>query len=135
MGMADDFMLKKLNDRKALTAFRSLKLRGNGIDFCSNDYLGIAFKDLDFQISASNKFQSNGSTGSRLLAGHSVEAEMLENWLADTFNAEAALVFNSGFDANLGLLSTLPGRNDTVFYDSLVHASLRDGIRLSSCKA
>ncbi len=135
MRMADDFMLKKLSDRKALTAFRSLKLRGSGIDFCSNDYLGIASKDLDFQNSASNKFQSNGSAGSRLLAGHSEEAEMLESWLANNFNAEAALVFNSGFDANLGLLSTLPGRNDTVFYDCLVHASLRDGIRLSACKA
>lgn len=135
MGMADDFMLRKLNDRKISSAFRILKLRGNGVDFCSNDYLGIASKDLDFQNSASNRFQSNGSTGSRLLAGHSEEAEMLESWLANNFNAEAALIFNSGFDANLGLLSTLPGRNDTVFYDCLVHASLRDGIRLSACKA
>jgi 8-amino-7-oxononanoate synthase len=59
-----------------------------------------------------------------------LKQNLLEDWLQKAFNAEAALVFNSGFDANLGLLSTLPGRNDTVFYDSLVHASLREGIRL-----
>jgi 8-amino-7-oxononanoate synthase len=132
---AESFMRKKLDERKLNAAFRSLKAGGNQVDFFSNDYLGIASKEFTNDTSVFNPFQRNGSTGSRLLAGHSVEASSLEDWIQTTFNAEAALVFNSGFDANLGLMSTLPGRNDTVFYDSLVHASLREGIRLSPCKA
>jgi 8-amino-7-oxononanoate synthase len=132
---AESFMRKKLDERKLNAAFRSLKVGGNQVDFFSNDYLGIASKEFAFDTKATNSSQHNGSTGSRLLAGHSTEAEELEDWIRNEFNAEAALVFNSGFDANLGLMSTLPGRNDTVFYDSLVHASLREGIRLSPCKA
>ena len=135
MNSAEDFMKSKLDERKSVVAFRLLKKRGEQIDFFSNDYLGIASKDFSIQPEPLNQHQRNGSTGSRLLAGHSEEAEMLEDWIREAFNADAALVFNSGFDANLGLLSTLPGRNDTVFYDSLVHASLREGIRLSPCNA
>jgi 8-amino-7-oxononanoate synthase len=135
MNSAEDFMRKKLDERNSIAAFRSLKKRGDKIDFFSNDYLGIASKDFSILPEPLNLHQRNGSTGSRLLAGHSEEAEMLEDWIREVFNADSALVFNSGFDANLGLLSTLPGRNDTVFYDSLVHASLREGIRLSSCNA
>lgn len=135
MNSAEDFMRKKLDERKSISAFRSLKKRGDKIDFFSNDYLGIASKDFSILPEPLNLHQRNGSTGSRLLAGHSEEAEILEDWIRGEFNADAALVFNSGFDANLGLLSKLPGRNDTVFYDSLVHASLREGIRLSSCHA
>ncbi len=135
MNSAEDFMRKKLDERNSMAAFRSLKKRGDKIDFLSNDYLGIASKDFSIHPEPLNLHQRNGSAGSRLLAGHSEEAEILEDWIRGEFNADAALVFNSGFDANLGLLSTLPGRNDTVFYDSLVHASLREGIRLSSCNA
>jgi 8-amino-7-oxononanoate synthase len=135
MNSAEDFMRKKLDERKSIAAFRSLKKREDKIDFFSNDYLGIASKDFSIHPEPLNLHQRNGSAGSRLLAGHSEEAEMLEDWIREAFNANAALVFNSGFDANLGILSTLPGRNDTVFYDSLVHASLREGIRLSSCNA
>ncbi len=135
MNSAEDFMRKKLDERNSMAAFRSLKKRGDKIDFLSNDYLGIASKDFSIHPEPLNLNQRNGSAGSRLLAGHSEEAEILEDWIRGEFNADAALVFNSGFDANLGLLSTLPGRNDTVFYDSLVHASLREGIRLSSCHA
>lgn len=135
MNSAEDFMKSKLDERKSVAAFRLLKKRGEQIDFFSNDYLGIASKDFSIHPVPRNLHQRNGSTGSRLLAGHSEEAEMLEVWISEAFNADAALMFNSGYDANSGLLSTLPGRNDTVFYDSLVHASLREGIRLSPCNA
>lgn len=76
-----------------------------------------------------------GSTGSRLLSGNSSEAETTEKFLAGFFGAEAALVFNSGYDANLGLFSSVPQRGDTILYDELVHASVRDGVRLSHAKA
>ncbi len=135
MNSAEAFMQNKLDERKSTAAFRALKKRGNQVDFFSNDYLGLASKDFSIQEKPLSHFQRNGSTGSRLLAGHSEEAEMLEDWIQDAFKADAALMFNSGYDANLGLLSTLPGRNDTVFYDSLLHASLREGIRLSPCNA
>jgi 8-amino-7-oxononanoate synthase len=76
-----------------------------------------------------------GSTGSRLISGHSKGAAEAETFLAEFFESEAALVFNSGYDANLGLFSSVPQKGDTVLYDELIHASVRDGIRLSHAKA
>ena len=74
----------------------------------------------------------NGSTGSRLISGNTDYAESLEQWIADYHEAESGLLFNSGYDANLGLLSSLPQRHDTVIHDELAHASIIDGIRLSN---
>lgn len=74
----------------------------------------------------------NGSTGSRLISGNTEYAESLEKWIADYHDAESALLFNSGYDANLGLLSSLPQRHDTVIHDEMAHASIIDGIRLSN---
>jgi len=65
------------------------------------------------------------------LTGNTIYAEKLEEKIADFHNAEAALLFNSGYDANLGLLSSITERGDTFIYDSLSHASIIDGIRLS----
>src|SRR6185369_9345737 len=72
-----------------------------------------------------------GSTGSRLLAGNYPLIEKLELEIAQFHQADAALIFNSGYDANLGLLASVPQKGDTIIYDKLSHASLRDGIRLS----
>ena len=115
----------KIEERKKNNNFRSLQINTNYIDFYSNDYLGIS-KQLTHL-----KSSHSGSTGSRLISGNSVEAEKCEKFLADFFETEGALVFNSGYDANLGLFSCIAGRNDTIIYDELVHASIRDGIRLS----
>jgi len=123
---ADDFLEKKLNERKEQNAFRSLKLNDGKIDFCSNDYLGIAK-----QLSIVNGEWSMGSTGSRLLAGNYPLIEETENIIAQFHQSDAALIFNSGYDANLGLLSSVPQKNDLIMYDALAHASIRDGIRLS----
>lgn len=73
----------------------------------------------------------NGSTGSRLISGNSKVVEGVESRLAGHFQSDAALIFNSGYDANVGLFSSLPQKGDTILYDELVHASVRDGIRLS----
>ena len=75
-----------------------------------------------------------GSTGSRLITGNSAESEHLEKEMATFFETEAALIFNSGYLANLGLLSCIAQRNDVIIYDQLVHASIRDGILLSKAK-
>lgn len=73
----------------------------------------------------------NGSTGSRLLSGNSALIEDTEKKLADIFQSEAALLFDSGYSANLAVLSALPQRGDTIIMDELSHASLKDGARLS----
>lgn len=76
----------------------------------------------------------SGSTGSRLISGNSDLAETLEAEIASFHKAEAALLYNSGYDANLGLLSCVAGKNDLILSDELIHASLYDGIRLSYAK-
>lgn len=74
----------------------------------------------------------NGSTGSRLLTGNTDYACVLEQYIASYHQHEAGLLFNSGYDANIGLFSSIPQRGDTVITDELIHASIIDGIRLSN---
>lgn len=115
---------EKLVQRKVENSFRELMLKGNRVDFFSNDYLGLA------QVPFSSQ-KNFGSTGSRLISGNDEYTERLETQLANFFNQEAALLFNSGYDANLGLFSCIAQKGDTIIYDELSHASIRDGIRLS----
>jgi 8-amino-7-oxononanoate synthase len=129
--MHEDFLLQKLQLRKEEDAFRQLKPSGKGIDFCSNDYLGIVRNKL---IKVQDGL-SSGSTGSRLISGNYPLIEKLETDIAAFHDAEAALVFNSGYDANTGLLSSVPQKGDTILYDALSHASIRDGIRLSFARS
>ncbi|MCG8576288.1 MAG: 8-amino-7-oxononanoate synthase [Flavobacteriales bacterium] len=118
---------KKLQQRRESNTFREL-IQAKGVDFFSNDYLGAS------QIqNGSDHF--HGSTGSRLISGNTAFTEKLEQEIASFFGKPAALLFNSGYDANLGLISSLAQRNDTVLYDSLSHASVRDGIQLSLAKS
>jgi 8-amino-7-oxononanoate synthase len=126
---------KALQQRKSVNALRQLSVENDLIDFCSNDYLGFARDgELKIQIKESNLsgYQNFiGSTGSRLLTGNSTFLEELEQQIATFHNAESGLIFNSGYDANIGLFSSIAKRGDTIIYDELVHASIRDGIRLS----
>ena len=73
----------------------------------------------------------HGSTGSRLLRGNYALAEETEDQIARFHEAPAALIFNSGYDANFGLLSCIAQKGDLIIYDKLSHASIRDGIRQS----
>lgn len=124
--MDEDFLQKKIAARKAQNAYRQLRLGNGGVDFCSNDYLGIATNNLLH----TGKEYPGGSTGSRLLTGNNALIEKTEAVIATFHHAAAGLLFNSGYDANTGLLSTVPQRGDTVLYDELSHASIRDGLRL-----
>lgn len=124
--MTEDFLINRLNERKEQNAYRQLRLPDGKIDFCSNDYLGIVRNQLIKESAL-----KTGSTGSRLLAGNYALIEEVEKEVAVFHEAETGLIFNSGYDANIGLLSSVPQRGDTIVYDSLSHASLRDGIRLS----
>ncbi len=123
-----------LDKRQEQNSLRKLTLATKRIDFTSNDYLGFArsaelFGMIESQISRSNK--RVGAGGSRLLSGNSKEAEELEKHLAKYYRSESALLFNSGYDANIGLLSSIAKKGDSILYDELVHASIHDGIRLS----
>lgn len=128
---ADDFLQSKMEERIAAHALRSLYVFTDGVDFCSNDYLGIARKRLLDDA----KPYASGSTGSRLLAGNYPLIAAVEERIAQFHEAKKALIFNSGYDANVGLLSSVPQRGDTVLYDQLSHASIRDGIRLSLARS
>jgi 8-amino-7-oxononanoate synthase len=127
----EDFLDKKLDERKSQRAFRQLRLSEEKTDFCSNDYLGIATNGLIETDQEGTGQMRHGSMGSRLLAGNYPLIGETEQVLATFHEAEAGLIFNSGYDANLGLLSCVPQRGDVVLYDQLSHASIRDGIRLS----
>ena len=121
----DSKLIDKLNKRKVEGTLRSLSFFDGMVDFCSNDYLGLSTSVTE---DISNQ---HGSTGSRLISGNSKEAEQCESFLAKYFDSEAALVFNSGYDANIGFFSAVPQRGDIIIYDEKIHASVRDGIRLS----
>ena len=127
-----DSLERKLANRITTGNDRSLTLKSGLVDFTSNDYLGLAAnKELHNLIVDKLRGLPNGSTGSRLLSGNSNLAIDTESYLADLFSAEQALLFDSGYMANLAIFSTLPQRGDTVIYDELSHACIKDGIRLS----
>ncbi len=139
MNNLQSVLTKQLSLREAEGIRRFLKADQHGlIDFTSNDYLGLArsvelFHTLEQKVKDS-AFKSNGATGSRLLSGNSNYAEEIENKLAGIFKSEATLLFNSGYAANLGVLSSMPQRGDTILYDELAHACMKDGARLSLAK-
>ena len=131
-------ILKKINERIEKNAFRTLKRDCFQFDFYSNDYIGfsssIEIKKEVENILSDKKIQ-NGATGSRLLSGNFPLFEITENYIKDFHNAESALLFNSGYDANVGFFSCVPQRGDVILYDTYIHASIRDGISLSLAKS
>lgn len=113
---------------------RTLKVPA-GIDFSSNDYLGLATHPLVKQRMAQAVMDDGcGSTGSRLLRGNRESFTRVERRFAEFKGTEAALYFGSGYAANVGVLSTFIERHDLVFSDEHNHASIIDGIRLSRAK-
>ncbi|WCK05566.1 8-amino-7-oxononanoate synthase [Agrobacterium tumefaciens] len=108
-----------------------------GIDFTSNDYLGLAEAPrLKAAITeAIARGVPVGAGGSRLLRGNHPEHEALEAEAAAFFGAEKAIYFGSGFAANVALFSTLPLRDDLVLYDALIHASVHDGIAAGKARS
>jgi len=129
----------KLEQREQNNSLRKLTFPNNLIDFASNDYLGFSKSEAIFNGTHSflidNNINKNGATGSRLLSGnHSVYQEA-ENYIAKFHLSESALLFNSGYDANVGFFSAVPQRSDVILFDELSHASIRDGIQLSNAKS
>lgn len=127
--MIPDKLLLKLGQRHASGSMRELKTMTGLIDFSSNDYLGFSNRLQP------DKTQQHGATGSRLLTGQSNACQALEHKIAAFHKVESALLFNSGYDANLGLISSVAQRGDLILYDEYVHASIRDAMRLSPAKS
>ncbi|KAI1111030.1 PLP-dependent transferase [Nemania sp. NC0429] len=145
MGGLEATLRQRLARRESQGRLRHLEVpRSDLVDFSSNDYLSLS---RDFVVRdalaaylrrpdrKSPSIGSNGrligSGGSRLLDGNSVFVEQLERKIADFHASEAALLFNSAYDANVGLISSVPGAGDVILYDNLIHASIHDGMRLS----
>jgi 8-amino-7-oxononanoate synthase len=108
----------------------------HGVNFCSNDYLGLAENPaLRAEVAEAVRISEKvGGTGSRLLSGQSEEWRDLEDEFAKFAGTESALFFTTGYAANLGLLASLVGKDDVVFSDERNHASLIDGMRLSGAR-
>jgi 8-amino-7-oxononanoate synthase len=123
---------QRLEERRSRGGIRKLSLQGELVDFSSNDYLGFATDPPPLEMKEPKGHW--GATGSRLLTGHHQAYKELEERLAKFYRASEALVFNSGYDANMGLLSALPQKGDLVLYDQLSHTSIREGLRLSEAK-
>ncbi|WP_349821494.1 pyridoxal phosphate-dependent aminotransferase family protein [Chlamydia abortus] len=131
-----DLLEQRLEKQKQKKIHRTLKTVSASIDFTSNDYLGFA-KSLELKQRFSHAWDcmhSLGSTGSRLLTGQSLLIDRVEHDIADYHHMESALVFNSGYMANLGLISALVSKEDRVIYDIYIHASIHDGIRLAQAQ-
>ena len=134
MSSLDDLLNEKLAQRKEQGLMRQLTTSRLPVDFFSNDYLGLSRSaELSQEIESIHRGLGiqNGSTGSRLLGGNKTYTEYVERHLSKIFKSKACLMFNSGYAANLAVLSAVPRKGDTIIYDSLAHASLKDGARLS----
>jgi 8-amino-7-oxononanoate synthase len=124
--------LRALEDRSQRRNLAEIQ----GVNFCSNDYLGLAENlVLRQQIAeAVRNSEKIGGTGSRLLSGQTEEWRELEDEFAKFAGTESTLFFTSGYAANVGLLTSLIGKDDVIFSDERNHASLIDGMRLSGAR-
>ncbi len=121
----------KLAERLENNALRNLGVYQFACDFATNDYLSVITNPIATCTSkAPISGLPGGASGSRLLTGNTKAHAKLEQDLAVFHNVQGALVFNSGYAANLGLLGSVPQKGDLVLYDQFVHASIRDGIML-----
>lgn len=123
-------MQLRLQKRKEQGLLRTLPKMENLVDLTSNDYFGFS-RTLEF---TPEKWPQIGATGSRLLTGNNSFYEQVERKIARFHRAEDCLIYNTGYMANLGLLSAIGTEEATIIYDLEVHASIYDGMRLSKAK-
>ncbi|WP_089757048.1 aminotransferase class I/II-fold pyridoxal phosphate-dependent enzyme [Chryseobacterium soldanellicola] len=127
-----------LEKRKEEGTLRILQPKSEGIDFYSNDYLGLArhneLQNLLVKQIIKNPQLISGSTGSRLISGNSPIVIETENYIAKEHNYSSALLFSSGYNTNLALFSTLPTRYDTIIVDEKIHRSVHDACKMSHAK-
>ncbi|WP_421919347.1 aminotransferase class I/II-fold pyridoxal phosphate-dependent enzyme [Marinifilum sp.] len=120
--------LEKLESTGNLRSLKNISNLDCKVNLSSNDYLGVSKKNIPRP-----KGNSFGSGSSRLLTGNFKEYDLLEKELEELYE-NSALFFNSGYHANIGILSALSGKGDLILSDKLNHASIIDGIRLSKAE-
>ena len=125
--MMPPFLKERLQKRESQGLIRKLQSTSGLVDLTSNDYFGFA-------KCSSHQINSSGGTGSRLLTGNSLFYEELEEKIGRFHRAENCLIYNSGYSANLGLLSSLGTPEVTFLYDLEIHASMIDGMQMSHAK-
>ena len=129
---------RELEKIRSQNLYRSLTLP-QGLDFCSNDYLGLS-RDPNFRAAILEKLEqatgpdSVSSPASRLLRGNTSRHQALEQRLSGFKGTEAALIFPTGYQSNIGVFTALVGSQDRVLSDAQNHASIIDGLRLSGCQ-
>jgi len=130
---------EKIENCRQDNSLKKLPVFNNVVDFSSNDYIGFSKSEVIFRnvhaYLVENEIFQNGATGSRLVSGNHSLYHIAENFIAQFHYAEAALIFNSGYDANIAFFSAVPQENDVVLYDELCHTSIKDGISISSAKS
>jgi len=147
MSTLDQKLLERLAAQHTAQLYRYYSTRSNAcmasaeygqenyLAFISNDYLGLAnHPALIEAVQKATAIYGVGSGAAHAVSGHCAIHEELEQALAKFTGRTAAIVFSTGYMANLGVLSTLAGEKDSIFADRLVHASLIDGIRLSGAR-
>ena len=121
-------LIKSLDKRVQNNSLRELKIAGEDVDFYSNDYLGFASSHAIFskaqKLCETYNLKQNGATGSRLISGNHQLYQITEDFLAVFHQTEAALMFNSGYDANIGFFSSVPQKGDLIFFDEILLKSL-----------
>ena len=130
MNSLETYLQKRLEKRKETGLLRGIKPSLKGVDFVSNDYLGIAQTPLSISVTKSRQLR-----GSRNLVGSSAALTELEEDFAHFFRTEACMVLPSGYQANLALLLTVATPKTTILFDEHVHNSLRRAIQLTGAKA
>ena len=127
-----------LRRRRVLQSPQQPAIRVDGkalTGFCSNDYLGLAnHPEVIAALTEAAGKHGVGSGASHLVCGHHQAHEDLEAALAEYTGREAALLFSTGYMANLGVMAALAGRGEVILQDRLNHASLIDGARLSDAR-
>lgn len=138
MSLLPESLRQRLAQREERGLLRTLSPAGFEIDFYSNDYLGFS-RNAEIQLLAddlSKDFTDKmGSGGSRLISGNHSLYGQTEDFLKSFYQAPAALIFNSGYNANVGLFASLPQKDDVVLYDEYIHASIREGLSISLSKS
>jgi 8-amino-7-oxononanoate synthase len=139
MQQLEQKLLKRLESREENESLRELGHNQNLIDFSSNDYLGFSknqnIYSKTLELLKKHKLEQNGSGGSRLISGNNNLYDIAEQEIAKGHNVESALIFNSGYNANVGLISAVCLKGDVILFDEFCHASIREGIQLSHAKA
>jgi 8-amino-7-oxononanoate synthase len=125
-------LYKALIEKQKKGGLKNLSVGFPEIDFCSNDYLGFSRAGLLTEKLKGTHFESihYGSGGSRVETGNTHFIVEAEKQIAMFHHAESGLIFNSGYMANIGLVSSVAQKEDLVLYDEMVHDSMMDGIRL-----